>query len=146
MRAVLMLAALILAACQSDTPIKADTMPAPLTNIAGDAVRGEALFVTRDQGHCILCHHVSNLSAEFQGNLGPSLDGVADRLSPAQLRLRIVDYDAVAPGTTMPSYFRTQQLNQVGQDYTGQTVLSAQDIEDIIAYLMTLTAENGHEP
>ncbi|WP_371395714.1 sulfur oxidation c-type cytochrome SoxX [Fretibacter rubidus] len=138
MRALLAFVVLFLVGCGSDRTVIGDTMPTPLTKTAGDPARGEALFITREQGHCILCHRVTGLSAEFQGNLGPTLDGVADRLSPAQLRLRIVDYDAVVPGATMPSYFRTQGLTQVGQNHAGQTVLSAQDIEDIIAYLTAL--------
>lgn len=139
MRAALIIAALTISACQAQPyNIVGDTIPMPLTNAPTDASRGQALFTARDGGHCILCHAVTRLDAEFQGNLGPSMDGIGAQLSAAQLRLRIVDYDAYRPGTTMPSYFRTRDLRQVGQNYAGQTVLSAQDIEDIIAYLMTL--------
>ena len=101
-------------------------------------MRGENIFAAREGGHCILCHQVESLPAEFQGNVGPDLTYVGSRLTPAQMRLRLVDYDRVKPGTTMPSYYRKDNLNQVGVDYIGQTLLSAQDIEDIIAYLASL--------
>lgn len=142
------LAALFLGACHepalvSDREILGDAIATPLTATSGDAVKGKALFITREQGHCILCHQVSGLDAEFQGNLGPALDGVGTRLTEGQLRLRIVDYDRVKPGTTMPSYYRAHNLNQVGQPFQNKPVLSAQDIEDIIAYLMSLKTETG---
>lgn len=131
-----------LAACSGDPPplispgqITGDTINTPLTSHTGDALRGAKVFATRDQGHCVLCHMVSGLDAEFQGNLGPDLSQVGDRLSPAQLRLRIVDYQRVRPGTVMPSYFRNHDLHQVGSDFQGKTILSAQEIEDLVAYL-----------
>lgn len=139
MRVPIILFAIAISACSAPPyAVVGDTIPAPLIQTASDSARGQGLFTARDGGHCILCHAVTGLEAEFQGNLGPSMDGIGERLSAAQLRLRIVDYDAYRPGTTMPSYFRTHDLRQVGQNYAGQTVLSAQDIEDIITYLMTL--------
>ncbi|MEL6755608.1 MAG: sulfur oxidation c-type cytochrome SoxX [Pseudomonadota bacterium] len=107
-------AALCLCACGSgDAPlvtsdqITADAIPLPLISSPGDADRGAIVFSDRDQGHCVLCHVVSDLSVEFQGNVGPDLSNVGKRLSPGQLRLRIVDYQIVKPGTLMPSYYRT---------------------------------------
>lgn len=128
-----------LAAC-SQVPYKitGDKIKAPLTQIAGDIKRGQILFETREQGHCVLCHAVTSSNATFQGNLGPSLDNIGERLSRSQLRLRIVDYDAYRPGTTMPSYFRRHNLKQVAKNYEGKTILSAQDVEDIVAYLQSL--------
>ena len=116
-----------------------DAIVTPLTDVAGDAVRGAEIFATRDGGHCVLCHQVKGLEVEFQGNVGPDLTTVGSRLTDAQLRLRIVDYDIVKPGTTMPSYYRQRGLEQVEAKYRGQTVLSAQDIEDIITYLSAQT-------
>jgi len=134
-----------MAACSADpgalvpaNRITGDAILQPLTAIPGDRVSGEALFANRDQGHCILCHKVSGLRAEFQGTIGPDLSHVGDRLSPAQLRLRIVDYQLVRPGALMPSYYRIHDLYQVEEAYVGETILSAQDVEDIIAYLAEL--------
>jgi len=131
----------IAAACTAQQPpyeIVDDTIPMALTNETASAERGKNIFAARDKGHCVLCHQINSLDVEFQGNIGPDLSGIAERLTSEQLRLRLVDYDAFKPGTVMPSYYRTHNLNQVADTYKDQTILSAQDIEDIIAYLMTL--------
>jgi len=112
-----------------------DAIPAPLTSQPGDPLVGETVFSDRESGHCVLCHAVSGLDVEFQGDVGPDLSTVGDRLSPGQLRLRVVDYQLVRPGALMPSYYRIHNLHQVGTAYEGETILSAQDIEDIVAYL-----------
>ncbi len=142
MRAWACLALVGLAACSADHAplvavdrISGDAILQPLTRTPGDPATGKALFIGRDQGHCILCHKVSGLSAEFQGTVGPDLSQVGDRFSPAQLRLRIVDYQLVRPGALMPSYYRNHDLYQVDEAYAGETILSAQEVEDIIAYL-----------
>jgi len=119
-----------------------DSIITPLTATAGNADRGRAVFSARESGHCVLCHQVSGLDVPFQGDVGPDLSTVGERLTAGQLRLRIADYDAFRPGTVMPSYYRTQNLRQVGAAYQGQTVLSAQDIEDVIAYLSTLNDQS----
>ena len=121
--------------------IDGDSIPRPLTEIAGDATRGEAQFAGREAGHCVLCHVVSNLDVEFQGNVGPDLSDVGNRLSAGQLRLRLVDYQIVRPGTLMPSYYRIHDLYQVSETYEGAPVLSAQAIEDLVAYLSDLKVE-----
>ena len=126
----------LLAACGNKA--SSDAIENPLEGRAGNAVEGAVKFASRESGHCVLCHMVDGLGAEFQGNLGPDLSAVGSRLTPAQLRLRIVDYDRVVAGTTMPSYYRTEELNQVAPEFAGKTLLSAQDIEDIIAYLSSL--------
>ncbi|MEO1029525.1 MAG: sulfur oxidation c-type cytochrome SoxX [Pseudomonadota bacterium] len=115
-----------------------DEIRASLSSSAGDPVRGQAIFLERDQGHCVICHQVAGLEISFQGNVGPDLSDVGARLTPAQLRLRIVDMSAVTPGTLMPSYFRTDHLNQVAEEFSGETILSAQQIEDLVAYLASL--------
>jgi sulfur-oxidizing protein SoxX len=114
----------------------ADAMPAPLTATPGDPASGRALLVRRENANCILCHAIPD--ARFAGNLGPALAGIGSRLSAAQLRLRVVDNSQVNPKTIMPSYFRTTGLIDVAQQYRGQTVLTAQEIEDVVAYLGTL--------
>ena len=134
MRAILLsLFAFLISACGGSAG--QDVITEPLEGAIGNTDNGAALFAARTGGHCVLCHMVGGLDAEFQGNLGPDLSAVGSRLTPAQLRLRIVDYDRVKPGTTMPPYYRTNNLHQVAPDYAGKTLLSAQDIEDIIAYL-----------
>lgn len=117
--------------------IEGDTIPTPLTQEISDAERGKALYENRGNAHCVLCHKHERADADFPGDLGPDLSFVSERLSAPQIRLRIADYDSLKPGTTMPSYFRTHDLHQLAPDKTGQTVLSALDIEDIIAFLMS---------
>lgn len=116
--------------------IAGDTISVPLTSSEPDPKKGLALFSSRGDAHCVLCHAHEASDAPFQGTMGPDLTGVHRRLSEAQIRLRIVDYDQVQPGTTMPSYYRTKGFHQVVTDKQGQTVLTGQEIEDIIAFLM----------
>jgi L-cysteine S-thiosulfotransferase len=115
-----------------------DAVPAPLSASPGDAARGKAMFVQREKGHCILCHALPDPEVHFAGNLGPALAGVGSRLSAAQMRGRIVDPTRHDPDTVMPAYFRTGNLSRVARPYAGRTVLVAQDIEDVVAYLLTL--------
>jgi L-cysteine S-thiosulfotransferase len=124
--------------------IEGDTLRAPLTNEPGDPVRGRSTVLNRNEGGCILCHAVPGAgSAEnerFMGNLAPSLAGIGAKRSPAQLRLRIVDSTRIDPATPMPAYYRIEGLNRVASAYRGKPILSAQQVEDVVAYLATLTA------
>jgi sulfur-oxidizing protein SoxX len=117
---------------------EADAMTMPLA-VAGDPAIGRAIFSDRESGHCVLCHQVDGLEVPFQGNLGPALSDVGARLTEAQIRLRIVDNTKVNPGTVMPSYYRTSDLHQVGRAYQGETVLSAAEVEHLVAWLSQLT-------
>ena len=148
MKYLVLAAACLIGACGApdtnlipDDAISGDRIPQPLTSIAGDIERGQMIFSDRDQGHCVLCHVVNGLGVPFQGDVGPDLSAVAERLDPAQLRLRIVDYQIVQPGTLMPSYYRTHDLYQVGDAYQGDPILSAQDVEDLVAYLSKLNVD-----
>jgi sulfur-oxidizing protein SoxX len=114
-----------------------DAMDIPLTAAAGDPVRGREVLMGRD-GNCLLCHAVPQTGARFMGDLGPPLSGVGSRLSAGQLRLRLVDMKRLNPQTIMPSYFRTEGLVQVAEPYRGKPVLTAQQIEDVVAYLRSL--------
>jgi sulfur-oxidizing protein SoxX len=105
---------------------------------AGDAARARGLLVARENANCVLCHEIPDAALPFFGNVGPSLAHVGSRLSPAQIRLRIVDAMRVNPDTIMPSYYRTTGLDRVAPQYRGKTVLSAQDVEDLVAYLSAL--------
>ena len=119
-----------------------DGIPQPLTATAGDAVRGRQLVGSRQSGLCLLCHS-GPASADFAqpqlaGNLAGSLQGAGARWSEAQLRLRIVDSRRVNPDSLMPAMHRSQGLQRVGQAWQGQPVLDAQQVEDVVAYLLTL--------
>jgi L-cysteine S-thiosulfotransferase len=115
-----------------------DTIPAPLGAAKGDAARGRALIVARDAANCVLCHAVTDPAVRYSGNVGPSLDGVARRLSVPQLRLRIADNLRVNPASIMPSYYRIEGLDRVASAYSGKPILDAGQVEDIVAYLATL--------
>jgi len=141
---------MLLAGCQdsdsgliTSSDIKGDALPVALTETPGDVTRGQAIFANRESGHCVLCHVIDGLDAPFQGNVGPDLTLVGDRLNAAQLRLRIVDYQQVRPGTLMPSYYRTHDLYQVSEDYKDATILTAQQVEDLVAYLSELDTDDG---
>lgn len=144
-RASIIAFGLVLASCSEaplvpENAIQGDRIPASLTQTAGNATRGAQIFTARDQGHCVLCHQVKTLDAPFQGNVGPALDLVAARLDTGQIRLRIVDYQRVVDGALMPSYYRTDGFHQVGEPYKNKPVLTAQQVEDLVAYLVTLGA------
>jgi sulfur-oxidizing protein SoxX len=115
-----------------------DGMPAPLTEVAGDAVRGRAIVANRQLGLCLLCHTGPVPEERFQGNLAPDLAGAGARWSAAQLRLRMVDASRFNPETIMPAYYKTEGLQRVPAGLKGKTILSAQQIEDVVAYLQTL--------
>ncbi len=114
-----------------------DSIPASLTGSPGDAVRGRALVVDRSST-CILCHSGPFAEQKFQGDLAPSLGGAGSRWSEGQLRLRLVDASRFNPATIMPSFYRVEGLDRVGTGWRGKPILSAEQIEDIVAYLVTL--------
>ena len=115
-----------------------DQIVESLSGQPGDVTRGRALVVSRQEGLCILCHSGPFPEERFQGNLAPDLAASAARLSPAQLRARIVDASRFNPDTIMPSYFRTDGLMRVAPQFAGKTILTAQDIEDVVAFLVSL--------
>ena len=118
-----------------------DSISAPLIELTTDqatAESGQAVFVEREDGHCVLCHQVESLNAPFQGDLGPALSDVGSRLSPGQIRFRLVDPSQLNPNTIMPSYFKTDHLRQLPDQYMGQPVLDARQIEQLVIYLTSL--------
>lgn len=115
-----------------------DGVPRPLTTQAGDAARGRAIVTERSVGLCLLCHSGPFPEQRFQGNLAPSLAGVGSRMSVAQLRLRMVDSSRMNPETIMPSYYRVEGHNRVAAQFQGKTILSAQQIEDVVAFLASM--------
>jgi sulfur-oxidizing protein SoxX len=130
-------AALMLASATMAQPaVTGDRIDPPLTATRGDAESGLRIFATRDGGHCVLCHAAPGFTTA--GNVGPALSGVGTRLSPAQLRLRIVDITRVKPDAAMPAFHRTTHLNRVASDRASKTILTAQQVEDLVAWLSTL--------
>ena len=113
-----------------------DGIPASLTGAKGDPVRGRAIVANRQVGLCLLCHSGPFPEERFQGNLAPDLRN-AGRLGEAQLRARLVDPARFNPQTIMPSYYRTEGT-RVAPSYRGKAVLSAEQIEDVVAFLSTL--------
>lgn len=115
-----------------------DSIPDSLTGAKGDPARGRAIVIDRRVGLCLLCHSGPFPEERFQGDLAPALNGVGRRLSEGQLRLRIVDSARINPASIMPAYFRTEGLARVAPGFEGKPVLSAQQIEDVVAFLKTL--------
>lgn len=118
--------------------VAGDAIPASLTGAKGDPARGRAIVVNRQVGLCLLCHSGPFSEEKFQGNLAPSLQGAGGRWSEGQLRLRIVDSSRLNPDTIMPSYYRVDGLYRVLPAFAGKPVLTAEQIEDVVAYLATL--------
>ncbi|MBA4177278.1 MAG: sulfur oxidation c-type cytochrome SoxX [Leptothrix sp. (in: Bacteria)] len=136
-------ASLALAAAVSFAVV-GDGIPAPLTGTPGDAVAGRAIVVDRTVGLCLLCHGgpFDRTSIErAQGNLSTDLAGAGRRWSAAQLRLRVADARHLNPDSLMPAFHRAApdaDRQRVGAAWRGQPVLSAQQVEDVVAFLVTL--------
>jgi L-cysteine S-thiosulfotransferase len=123
--------------------VAGDAIPTPLGGHVGDRDRGFEIVVDRSVGNCLICHQVPIANEPFQGELGPSLAGVGSRLSVGQIRLRMVDQSRLNPATLMPPYYRTRDLTRVSEKFEGAPVLSAQQIEDVVAWLATLKQETA---
>lgn len=117
--------------------ITGDGIATSLTGAPGDAARGRALVLARTTT-CILCHSGPFPETRFQGDLAPDLTGAGNRWTVSQLRLRLVDASRFNPDTIMPSYYRNDGLVRVGRNFVGKPILSAAEIEDIVAFLATL--------
>ena len=115
-----------------------DAIPEPLTDQEGDPERGRRLVFARAGGDCIVCHAMPLPQRQFHGNVGPSLDGIGSRYTAGALRLRIVDPKAINPETIMPAYYKVAGLHRVLDRYRDQPILTAQQVEDVVAYLLTL--------
>ena len=112
-------------------------IPKSLTGEAGDAERGRAIVVKREST-CLLCHSGPFPEERFQGDLAPDMRGAGARWSEGQLRLRIVDARRLNPGTIMPIYYRTEGFTRVAPAWRGKPILTAEQIEDVVAFLQTL--------
>jgi sulfur-oxidizing protein SoxX len=122
----------------SGSALSQDAIPTPLSGAKGDPARGRAIVASRKDGLCLLCHSAPIPEERFQGSIGPDLNGIASRLSEGQIRQRIVDPGKLNPTTIMPAYFRSDNLTRVAPSFKEKTILTAQQIEDVVAYLMTL--------
>jgi sulfur-oxidizing protein SoxX len=118
--------------------IVGDAIPASLTGTKGDPARGRTIVANHTVGLCLLCHSGPFPEDRFQGNVAPDLSGAGTRWNEGQLRLRIVDPSKLNPGTIMPPFYRVDGLTRVATAYRDKPVLTAVDIEDVVAYLMTL--------
>ncbi len=131
-------AAVAVASCLAGVAHASDEMPASLTGGKGDPARGRAIVANRQVGLCLLCHSGPFPEERFQGNLAPDLRGAGARWSEGQLRLRIVDSRRINPATIMPAYHQIDGLTRVAPAWRGKTILSAEQVEDVVAFLTTL--------
>ncbi|NVK19279.1 MAG: sulfur oxidation c-type cytochrome SoxX [Methylocystaceae bacterium] len=120
------------------TIVDGTSIPQSFTGKAGNAANGKKLFVHRKKGNCLTCHTAPIPEEEFHGQVAPDLDGVADRMSEGEIRLRLVNPKLVNPDTPMMAYYKTHGLHQVKKSFIGKPMLNEQELEDIVAYLMTL--------
>ena len=151
MSAHIVLAALMAAVCcalVAGAPVRAqalrpytivgDAIPASLTGAKGDPARGRAIVTNRNVGLCLLCHSGPFPDERFQGNMAPDLEGAGKRWSEGELRLRLVDARKLNPATIMPPYYVVDDMNRVVPSLRGKPILSAEQIEDVVAFLATL--------
>jgi sulfur-oxidizing protein SoxX len=137
------LAALLLAAGPAASQVapfevSGDAITAPLAGLVGDAARGAAVVRNRETANCLICHAIPDPREPFMGEVGPPLAGVGSRLDAGQIRLRLVDPTRINPGAIMPAYHRIDGLVNVDPRFRGRPVLGAQEIEDVVAWLLTL--------
>jgi L-cysteine S-thiosulfotransferase len=130
--------ALFAVCCTAGLASAEDAIPTPLTGVPGDPARGRTIVASRQVGLCLLCHSGPFPEERFQGNLAPSLEGAGSRWSEGQLRLRIADSSRINPTTIMPAYHRIEGLTRVAPAFRDKPVLNAQQIEDVVAFLLTL--------
>jgi L-cysteine S-thiosulfotransferase len=128
----------VLVACLLAAAGSADAVDTPLTEQPGDPDRGRQIVEDRSLSACLLCHAGPFPAPHLQGTIGPSLDSVGSRLSAGQLRLRLIDARKLKPDTVMPPYYVVEGLNRTGRQWQGRPALSAQQIEDVVAFLATL--------
>jgi sulfur-oxidizing protein SoxX len=139
---MLMTGLLALSPCRAEESLRSyevvgNAIPKSLTGTPGDPVRGRAILVKREST-CLLCHSGPFPEQRFQGDLSPDLTGAGSRWSEGELRLRLVDASRLDSRTIMPSFYRVDHLHRVARNLRGKPVLSAQDIEDVVAFLATL--------
>ena len=115
-----------------------ESIPKSLTGKPGDAKNGRKLSINRKKGNCLACHVMPIPEQAFHGKIGPTLMNIASRMSEGEMRLRIVDPKVINPDTIMPAFYKKDGFTRVLKKFQGKTMLSAAQIEDIIAYLKTI--------
>lgn len=123
------------------TVVDGEQISVSLTGKAGDPVKGRAVAINRKLGNCLACHEMPIPEQQFHGEVGPDLAGVGGRYSEGELRLRVVDPKKLNPETIMPAFYRNSGFHRVMKKFQGKSMLSAEQVEDVVAYLMTLKAE-----
>lgn len=122
-----------------DVNFEDGAVAASLTGKPGNAEEGRKVFANRKLGNCLACHQNEDLRAEpFHGEVGPMMDGAADRWSEAELRGIVVNSKMMFEGTIMPSFYRSVNGARPLEKFEGKTILTAEQVEDIVAYLLTL--------
>lgn len=124
----------------ADVMFEDGAVSASLTGVDGDAANGRKVFASRKKGNCLACHANADLSEQlFHGEVGPPLDGVAGTYSVAELRGLLANSKNTFEGTIMPAFYRLDGFNRNMEKFDGKTILTAQEVEDVLAYLQTLT-------
>ncbi len=127
------------AATGASSPLESKGVQRSLTGSLGDPQKGRLVAINAEKGNCIACHRIAALSTEpSHGDLGQPLTGVAARYTEAQLRPLVINAKTFFPNTIMPSFHATDDLQRVPAEYAGQPVLSAAEVEDVVAFLRTL--------
>ncbi len=132
----------------ADVVITSDlTVETPLTSDEPDAFRGLNVFIDRKLGNCVACHSNFDVAAmQFLGEIGPNLDWIGDSYSPAQFRAILVDSKQIfGPGAVMPAFYTTREGYRTLDAFKGKTILTAQQIEDVVAYLSSLTRTDNFD-
>lgn len=118
--------------------VRGDAIPASLTGRAGDPAKGADLMSDRQRSLCVLCHSGPFSDPHMQGNIAPSLAGIGGRLSAGQIRLRVVNMKALNKDSLMPVYLGAADRSDIAEAWRGRPILQATEIEDVVAYLVTL--------
>lgn len=121
--------------------VDGNSIPKSLTGVAGDPVKGKKIAIGRKAGNCLACHAMPIPEQQFHGETAPSLYGVGNRLSAGELRMQLVNSKVTNEDTMMPSYYRTFGFERPLKKFVGKTIISAQDVEDVVAYLQTLKTD-----
>lgn len=122
-----------------DVQFEDGAIAASLTGAPGNAAEGRKVFANRKQGNCLACHQNEDLRAEpFHGEVGPMMDGAGDRWTEAELRGIVVNSKMTFEDTIMPSFYRTTNGARPLGAFEGKTILTAEQVEDVVAYLLTL--------
>lgn len=134
----------LMASPELNYTVKNDTITEPLNGLKGNAENGRKLVKNQNKGNCLSCHQLPIPEDDFHGTIGPSLHKVYQRLTEAQIRLRVTDMKQLNPFSIMPGYYRSpEKINRISPQYENSTILSAQEVEDIVSYLLALKVVNS---